>query len=203
MLLCRSPKDCPKNHVQHSHDTLSGENQTVLHLEHWKNGSRLGPVDLPVAPEMVEVWELVEGASAFLGEGARGVWFPPTNYSLYGTDVYGDAYFSHVIGKALSGEGPWVAFLDVRSLWITAFSDYVARAELTPQDVTAAMLKEAAASLCGNSTKTWLRSYDVRAHRRGYQRVMAHYPAFKQFVKEQHAHAQATLPRNPITGQLG
>jgi hypothetical protein len=200
---CRDPQNCPKNHLKHSHDTLTGENQTVLHLEHWKNGSRLGPVDLPVAPEMVEVWELIEGASAFMGQDARGIWFPPNNYALYGQDGYEDAYFSQIISKALSVTGEKVAFVDVRSLWITAFSDYVGRAELSPQDVTAAMLKEAAASLCGNSTKTWLRSYDVRAHRRGYQRVMGHYPAFKQFVKEQHAHAAATVARNPITGELG
>ncbi len=60
-----------------------------------------------------------------------------------------------------------MAFVDMRSLRITAFSDYVGRAELSPQDVIATMLKEAAASLCGNSTKTWLRSYDVRAYKKG------------------------------------
>lgn len=200
---CRDPQKCPKNHLQHRHDTLTGENQTVLHLEHWKNGSRLGPVDLPVAPAMVEVWELIEGASAFMGQGARGIWFPTTNYDLYGQDVYGDAYFSQIITNALAVTGQRLAFVDVRSMWITAFSDYVGSAELGPQDVTAAMLREAAASLCGNSTNTWLKSYDVKAHRRGYQRVVGHYPAFKEFVKGQHAHAAATVARNPITGELG
>lgn len=86
---------------------------------------------------------------------------------------------------------------------MTAWADYVDQAEYEAGDVTATMLKDAAAALVGNSVVAWERNYDAKARSRGVDRVVAHYPKFQEFVKRQHAHGLNQITRDPITGVLG
>ena len=85
----------------------------------------------------------------------------------------------------------------------TCWNDYIDQAQLAPEDGVAQLLKDAAAVLVGNSTVAWQQSYDARARSRAMDRVHAHYPAFRVFVRQQHARALATVAKDPITGQLG
>lgn len=202
---CRQPATCPKNHIQHLHNTATNTNSTLVHLEHWKNDKRRGGLDFKVPTgAMVEVFEMMEAAAAYLGAGARGLVFSSKHYQQKGVEVYQDAYFSQKMQTWLTPPNrPSVWFNQVRSMWITAFSDYVAQATLTPEDGAAQLLREAAAALVGNSVDAWDRSYDSRAQGRAQERVNAHYSTFRTFVREQHAQRLATVPRNPINGQLG
>ncbi|GAB4823182.1 hypothetical protein N2152v2_010228, partial [Parachlorella kessleri] len=202
---CRNPNSCPKNHVKYTHNTQLNTNKTTIHLEHWKNEKRQGPLDITVpAGRGVEVLELMERAAAFLGPQARGLMFPQQNLRLFGVDSFEDSHFSQAMGSWLTPPGrPHVSFNQARSMWITLWSDYVDQAQLLPGDVTAQLLKECAAALVGNSSDTWKSSYDARARMRGCDRVHAHYPSFIEFAKQRHSSELATLARNPVTGSLG
>ncbi|GAB4819546.1 hypothetical protein N2152v2_006592, partial [Parachlorella kessleri] len=92
---CRNPNSCPKNHVKYTHNTQLNTNKTTIHLEHWKNEKRQGPLDITVpAGRGVEVLELMERAAAFLGPQARGLMFPQQNLRLFGVDSFEDSHFS-------------------------------------------------------------------------------------------------------------
>ena len=194
---CRK-RACPKNHLKHTHNTATGQNKTVVHLEHWKNESRQGAIEIEVPQgQAMELFEMMEGAASFLGAGSRGMVYSEESYNRYGMDSYEANYFSTLMKAWLSLPGMLVGFNQIRALWITD------QAQILPGDENAILLKEAAAALVGNSTHIWKGSYDARARSRGFGRVHAHYPAFVQFVRQQHAQNQATVARNPITGQLG
>ena len=200
---CRK-RACPKNHLKHTHNTTTGQNKTVVHLEHWKNESRQGAIEIEVPQgQAMELFEMMEGAASFLGAEARGLVYSEESYNRYGMDSYEANYFSTLMKAWLSLPGMLVGFNQIRALWITVWNDYVDQAQMLPGDENAILLKEAAAALVGNSTHIWKGSYDARARSRGFGRVHAHYPAFVQFVRQQHAQNQATVARNPITGQLG
>lgn len=144
---------------------------------------------------------MMEKAASVLGEGARALVFSQEGYASKGTDVYEADHFSLLMKAWLSSPGVYVVnFVQVRGLWITCWSDYIDQAELTPEDGAAQLLKDAASVLVGNSTVAWERNYDARARSRAFDRIHFHYPKFIVFVREQHARAQAIVPRNPITG---
>lgn len=152
---------------------------------------------------MVEAWELMESASHFLAPACPSLFFSVSKWEQGGAAVYGEAYYSQVLSKAMVVDGLWVNCLEVRRQFATLWTDYLAKAEFGPNDTTMVIMREGAAALMGNSSKVWDRNYDNKARERAYSRIIAHYPKFKEFVAEGHANELAMVPRNPITGQLG
>lgn len=193
---------CAKNHVKHSTNTTTGVDEAKIHLEHHKNSGRQGPVDYEVASDMVQVWALLEAAAAFQGPTARSMFFPVLEYKNFGKDLYADSYMSMIITKQLSKCGFKVGANDVRHLFSTMFSLYLGQATFSVDDLSVAYLREAAAVMTGSSSKTWNTTYDANARVNGYKRVVKHYPTFKLFVNADFARVQATVDRNPITGEL-
>jgi hypothetical protein len=151
---------------------------------------------------MVDVWALMEGAAATLGPHARGFFFPLGDYKNFGKDIYQEAYMSTIISAQLSKCGLRVGANDVRHLFSTMFSLYLGHAVFSVEDLSISYLRDAAAVMTGSSPVTWNTTYDANARVNGYKRVVHHYPAFKEFVKGHYDTMQATLPRNPITGEL-
>lgn len=200
-LVCRK-KDCAKNHIKHTTNTSTHVDEAKIHLEHHKNSSRQGAVEYEVAPSMVKVWALLESAADFLGPTARGIFFPVLEYKSYGKDLYKDSYMSIIISNQLSKCGYKVGANDVRHLFSTMFSLYLNQATFSPDDLSVTFLREAAAVMTGSSSRAWNNTYDANARVNGYKRVVHHYPAFKQFVLADFARQEATVERNPITGEL-
>jgi len=194
--------NCPKNHLRHTTNTSSNEDQAVIHLEHHKNSGRQGPVEYVVAPGMVKVWAMIEGAAAYLGPNARGLFFPPTGYKTKGQELYSEDYMSSRVSKQLSKCGRKCGANDARHLFGTMFSLYLGQATFTTEDLSSAYLRDAAAVMTGSSSVAWNRTYDANARVRGYRRVLHHYPSFKEFVVADFERVQATVGRNPITREL-
>lgn len=193
---------CPKNHIQHTTNTATNMEEAKIHLHHHKNSGRHGAVEYEVAPDMVKVWAMMEAAAAVLGRHARGFFFSSINYKRKSRDQYGEDYFSNIISKQLSKCGKWVCANQVRHLFSTMFSAYLGQATFHQADLSIAYLRDAAAVMTGSSSNTWNTTYDANARVQGYRRVLHHYSAFKEWVKADFARQQATLPRNPITGQV-
>ena len=198
-LACSKQEACPKNHIIHSTNTTTTLNEAKLHLEHHKNTGRQGPIELEVAQSMVKVWALMESASLFLDPNERGIVLPVSGSS----PCYSDSYMSTIISNQLSKCGFKVGANDVRHLFSTMFSLYLGQAVCTMEDLSISFLRDAAAAMTGSSPVSWNRTYDANARVNGYKRVLHHYPAFKEFVQQHLAREQATVPRNPISGQLG
>lgn len=197
-------RECPKNHIVYITDTRTNTNSTSIHLEHHKNSSKQGPLDYKVADCMVEVWELMEGASEFLGHDARALVFPFDAFKRTGTDVYGDDYFSTILADTMSVSGQFrVNMLDIRSLFSTMWGLYIEQSTYSVDGITLDCLREAAAAMTGSSSVAWDRHYDRSTQAKGQAWVLAHYPAFKVFVKEHFDNQVATVPRDPITGRVG
>lgn len=199
LLGCRNKKACPKNHIIHSTNTTTNVNEAKLHLEHHKNAGRQGPVELDVAEPMVKVWALLESAAAFLDPISRGIFLPVSGSS----PCYSDSYMSTIISDQLFKCGFKVGANDVRHMFSTMFTLYLGQAVFTVEDLSINYLRDAAAVMTGSSPVTWNTTYDANARVNGYKRVLHHYPAFKEFVKRHFERMQATVPRNPITGQIG
>lgn len=201
---CSKGTACPKNHIKHTQHRETGERFTTFHLEHHKTTGKLGARQYPLTKETVEVCELLEGASAFLSPSSRGFFFPLGQKKLReGIDKFGEEYFSLHLSSILSCQGQYVNATDIRKKFSTLFSDYLGQAQLSIEDVGAAVLRDATAALTGSSTIAWDRSYDIRAKERAYVRVLHHYPAFRAFVREDYDRMLAIVPRNPITGSIG
>lgn len=196
---CRK-KECKKNHVKYQHDTTSGEDWAVIHLEHWKNEYKKGGLDIKVKSGLgLQVLDMMERASKALHKSCMGLVFSAKHPKK---QVYSEKYFTTLLKRELSPAGKQVNYLDVRHKWVTIWADYVDQAELQGGDVTATMLKDAAAALVGNSVVAWERNYDAKSRSRGVDRVAAHYPCFRRFVKEQHAIDLGQISRDPTTGRV-
>lgn len=201
---CRKDKDCPKNHVVHTANRQTGEAfPLTIHLEHHKNSGKHGPLDIKVVQQLSEVWELMEQAAAWLAPTSRCFFFPFSSQELYGRDSHTEHYFSITSTAILSGCGLSCCYQDIRHLYGTLFSMYLGQATLTAEDVGIDHMRQAASSLMGTSTLAWDRTYDASARQRAHRRVVAHYPAFREFVRADMARQQVTAPRNPITGRVG
>lgn len=196
---CREPIVCSKNHIQHTTNTEAHVDEAKIHLQHHKNRSRQGVLVLDVADCMVEVWALLESASAYLDPDRKGIFFPLASNS----DCYSESYMSIIISNQLSNCGFRVCNNDCRHLFGTMFSKYLGNAAFTTEDLSIQYLRDTAAVMTGSSPDSWNKTYDANARVNGFKRVLSHYPSFKEFVKKDFELQVATVGRNPITGHLG
>jgi hypothetical protein len=147
---------------------------------------------------MVQVWALLESASAHLDPEKKGIFFPSSSTS----GCYSESYMSIIISDQLSRCGFKVCNNDCRHLFGTMFSKYLGSAAFTTDDLSIQYLRDTAAVMTGSSPNAWNKTYDANAKVNGFKRVLSHYPTFKEFVKEDFGVQEATLDRNPITGQI-
>lgn len=196
---CRSPTACPKNHIKHTTNRETQSDEAKIHLEHHKNRSRQGVLVLDVANSMVQVWALLESASAHLDPERKGIFFPLASKS----DCYSESYMSIIISNQLSNCGHRVCNNDCRHLFATMFTKYLGNATFTNEDLSIQYLRDTAAVMTGSSPDSWNKTYDANARVNGFKRVLSHYPTFKEFVKKDFDVVAATVSRNPITGQVG
>lgn len=151
-------------------------------------------MSLPLPPTMVELFEVMEKASHKLAPMCPTLFFTPSSKDPYTNEGKGN--FSTHTTKLLSIHGKHVCALDMRHEFITCFEDFKgAKPELFTHGST---LVETVASWIGNSTTTWAKAYDSKAHTRGMEEVMRVYPTFQAWLRSHAKRAGSKRPRDPM-----
>lgn len=157
-----------------------------------QNEGKWGPMSLPLPPTMVELFEVMEKASHKLAPKCPTLFFTPSTKEPF---TQGGHFTTHTT-KLLSIHGKHVCALDMRHEFITCFEDFKgAKPELFTHGNT---LVEAVARWIGNSTTTWAKAYDFKAHTRDMEEVMRVYPTFQAWMRSQARHAKSKRPRDPM-----
>lgn len=201
---CRK-MDCPKNRVYHYEESTTspdtGEVTTAKKAQlifcHHKNErkDKGGPATLPVAPEMVEPWVLLEKATS---------WFAPTCPTLFcasNCQPFTEAYFSinstRILSLGAVAENR-VCANNMRHEFSTAWRNFMDNLQDSAWGGRLGVLEAAAATLMGNTSSSWDAAYDDDVKVRGLNKIISLYAKFREYVKTQHARQVQRRARNPL-----
>lgn len=106
-----------------------------------------------------------------------------------------DTYFSNHCTKVLSIGGHHCTATDMRHAFSTAWRDFLLVRGGGQVDQE---LEAAAAALMGNKPASWDACYDDKARARPWTKMMALYPAFRAWVKAEHASKRQEQARDPL-----
>jgi hypothetical protein len=169
--------------------------QAQLVFYHHKNErrDRGGAATLPVAPEMVGPWELLEKATN---------WFAPDCPTLFcvpsSKQPYTEAYFSIGSCSILCLGEERVTANNMRHGFSTAWRNFMDNLQDSAWGGRLGVLEAAAATLMGNTSSSWDAAYDDDIRIRGLNKIVSLYPKFRQFVYSQHARQREQRARNPL-----
>lgn len=186
---CRDPTTCPKNRIEYIQDRKGCHAELVL--VHFKNDTLKGEQHLPLSPKLRELIALVEQGRAATGGDTLFCSMSGAPYKL--------DYFSTVVGNLLVFDGKRLTPTDFRHLFSTAWRDFINSPNTWVVDQAVQQLEGAAAGLMLNSSAAWDATYDDSSINRSIHRVMAMWPKFVEFVKEQHLDQQSRTPYSPLT----
>ena len=162
---------------------------------HFKNDAIKGKQVVPIANELVQPLVYATRAHKHAAGRCPSLFFS----SMASSSPYGEAYFSKIVGDALTPEGDRSTAQDYRHHFATAWRDFTASPEFKLSDVTRELLDAACIDLMCTSTEMWDRNYDDSCRHRGHALALSRMAKFRDFVTKRHAIEKSRVDWDPLT----
>ncbi len=184
--LCSNPKECPHNHIHFFEDKDGKRGELVL--LHFKYASTKGVEKLALSPCLAKKFAILEQG--------RKTLFPNSLNMFTKTDgeMFPAAHMSTKVGNVLTKDLQQRATANtLRHMYASTWLDYIHTMAHAMSNHAIQQLHGAGAAMMQNTPDVW-GSYDDSLMDRYYLSAMAHWPKFKEFVKEQHTKLMSRKP---------
>ena len=188
---------CPLNKTIFETNDVHGKH-CKLSWVHFKDGETKGPQLIPMSPELQKVAATLERAAAAHPAA------PDAIFCMDNGSPHTDVYFSKICSTSLSfvtGDGT-VAKISpntVRHKFSTSFRNFSHHSALP---LAAADMEHAAAEMMLSSTLSWDLAYDDARASRSMHDVLAAWPQFLEFVKQEHMAHVSTKSWDPLSEEF-
>lgn len=187
---CRDAS-CKRNHVVYK--IVHGKHTAEMVLVHFKNDAIKGPQHIPLSPQLLEMFVLLEQAVHAVFPRSTTLFF------MENGQPYQPSYFSTVVGDYLTFDGVRCTANHWRHVFTTLWRDFLSCPTTRLLDFTVQQLEEGAAQLMLNSTQAWNAAYDDTDKLRAILHTHALWPKFQEYVHNVHDAKMSEQAWDPLT----